>query len=229
MKFRFMLENGKRRPLTNALGEALGAETHYLGAPTFCFEVGGCLLDKDGVLDIPEEYAIIEVLGKLAEAGFRAEGLAPVQEEAWQETMQEQEPEEEPLRTAILLPADGYGDTAMANLRKLVEAKEELIRLSLRVDSLAVTMEDDVLRFDWFDRQLTPEELAAYTQFLSALCRTAKEQSRVSAKVVPLSNPKYEFRTFLLKLGFIGSEFKAARELLLAPLPGNSAFKNGRP
>lgn len=169
------------------------------------------------------------VLGKLAEAGFYAEGNVPVQEEAQQETMQNQGPEEEPLCTAILLPADGYGDTAMANLRKLVEAKGELIRLSLRVDSLAVTMEDDVLRFDWFDRQLTPEELAAYTQFLSALCRTAKKQSRVSAKVVPLSNPKYEFRTFLLKLGFIGSEFKAARELLLAPLPGNSAFKNGRP
>ena len=54
MKFRFVLENGKRRTLANALGEAMNAEVRYLGAPTFCFEVGGGLLDKDGVLDIPE-------------------------------------------------------------------------------------------------------------------------------------------------------------------------------
>lgn len=45
MKFRFVLENGKRRTLANALGEAMNAEVRYLGAPTFCFEVGGGLLD----------------------------------------------------------------------------------------------------------------------------------------------------------------------------------------
>ena len=41
MKIRFVLENGKRRPLANALGEAMNTEVRYLGAPTFCFEAGG--------------------------------------------------------------------------------------------------------------------------------------------------------------------------------------------
>ena len=33
-------------------------------------------------------------------------------------------------------------------------------------------------------------------------------------------NDKYTFRCFLLRLGFIGSEYKAARKVLLKNLPG---------
>ena len=37
----------------------------------------------------------------------------------------------------------------------------------------------------------------------------------------------YAFRCFLLRLGFIGSEYKAERKILLKNLSGSSAFKNG--
>ena len=40
-------------------------------------------------------------------------------------------------------------------------------------------------------------------------------------------NDKYAFRCFLLRLGFIGSEYKAERKILLRNLTGSSAFKNG--
>ena len=70
MKIRFVLENGKRRPLANALGEAMNTEVRYLGAPTFCFEAGGCQLDKDGVLEIPEGVDHGLLLEKLTDAGF---------------------------------------------------------------------------------------------------------------------------------------------------------------
>jgi hypothetical protein len=40
---------------------------------------------------------------------------------------------------------------------------------------------------------------------------------------------RYDSRVFLLRLGMIGDEFKTARKHLLAPLPGDSAFKRGRP
>jgi len=36
-----------------------------------------------------------------------------------------------------------------------------------------------------------------------------------------VENEKYPFRCFLLKLGFIGNEYKAARKILLARLEGN--------
>jgi len=40
---------------------------------------------------------------------------------------------------------------------------------------------------------------------------------------------RYDFRVFLLHLWLIGDEFKTARKHLLAALPGDSAFKRGRP
>lgn len=40
---------------------------------------------------------------------------------------------------------------------------------------------------------------------------------------------RYDFRVFLLRLGLIGDEFKTARKHVLAALPGDSAFKRGRP
>ncbi len=41
-------------------------------------------------------------------------------------------------------------------------------------------------------------------------------------------NDKYAFRCFLLRLGFIGDEYKAARKILLGNLTGNSAFRHGK-
>lgn len=38
---------------------------------------------------------------------------------------------------------------------------------------------------------------------------------------------EYAFRCFLLRLGFIGSEYKKERKILLKNLTGSSAFKNG--
>ena len=38
----------------------------------------------------------------------------------------------------------------------------------------------------------------------------------------------YAFRCFLLRLGFIGEEYKAERKILLSKLSGSSAFKSGK-
>lgn len=51
------------------------------------------------------------------------------------------------------------------------------------------------------------------------------EQKRITAKVREVNNEKYAFRCFLLRLGFIGEEFKQSRKILLSNLDGSSAFK----
>ena len=38
-------------------------------------------------------------------------------------------------------------------------------------------------------------------------------------------NPKYTMRCFLIRLGMVGAEFKAARKVILRNLTGNSAFR----
>lgn len=42
-----------------------------------------------------------------------------------------------------------------------------------------------------------------------------------------MKDEKYAFRCFLLRLGFIGEEYKVERKILLKNLTGSSAFKNG--
>jgi hypothetical protein len=44
-----------------------------------------------------------------------------------------------------------------------------------------------------------------------------------------VDNEKFAFRVFLIRLGFVGDDYKNARKILLRNLTGNSAFKNGRP
>ena len=55
----------------------------------------------------------------------------------------------------------------------------------------------------------------------------SKEQKRISPTEKEVTNEKYAFRCFLLRLGFIGNEYKAERKILLRNLSGSSAFKNG--
>ena len=55
------------------------------------------------------------------------------------------------------------------------------------------------------------------------------QQKRVTAKEKPVENEKFAFRVFLIRLGFVGDEYKVARKILLNNLSGNSAFKNGMP
>jgi hypothetical protein len=57
----------------------------------------------------------------------------------------------------------------------------------------------------------------------------AKKQKRVTAKERPVENEKYTFRVFLIRLGFVGDDYKAARKLLMKNLSGNSAFRDGTP
>jgi anti-sigma-K factor RskA len=53
-----------------------------------------------------------------------------------------------------------------------------------------------------------------------------EEVKRASRKITISDNFRYTFRTWLLRLGMIGDEYRVARKLLLANLEGNIAFRN---
>lgn len=71
-------------------------------------------------------------------------------------------------------------------------------------------------------------ELKSYIQLCLALSQMAKMVRTASPKEPQVENPKYAMRTWLLRLGFIGDEFKTARELLTRNLSGDTAFRYGR-
>lgn len=71
-------------------------------------------------------------------------------------------------------------------------------------------------------------QLKGYIQFCLLLSQMAKEVRSASPKPQQHENPKYAMRTWLLRLGFIGDEFKTAREVLTRRLSGDASFRNGR-
>lgn len=68
-------------------------------------------------------------------------------------------------------------------------------------------------------------QLKAYIQLCLAMSELAKEVRTASAKPQQNENPKYAMRTWLLRLGFIGDEFKTARDLYTKRLDGNAAWR----
>ena len=216
----------ERKRLVNTISEWLGEEPHYCGAPTFAYEIARFTVEKNGSLtfsDLVDSEVVERLLEHLYDEGFDID-----------QSHTEDEPETaEENETAnidgivIQLPATDFTETSLANLEALVNAKGNLIKKALKADSLPINRNGDLIEFPWFGPTTEPQELQAYTHFLTALCEMAKTQKRITAKEKEVDNEKYAFRCFLLRLGFIGDEFKYERKVLLRNLEGSSAFKSG--
>lgn len=82
------------------------------------------------------------------------------------------------------------------------------------------------VEFRLFNSTTHAGKIKAYIQFCLAINHQALNQKSASAKPTTTTNDKYTFRTWLLRLGLIGDEFKTARTHLLANLNGNIAWRN---
>ena len=71
-------------------------------------------------------------------------------------------------------------------------------------------------------------QLKSYIQLCLALSQMAKTVRNASPRPQQNENPKFAMRTWLIRLGFVGDEFKTARETLTRRLAGDAAFRNGR-
>ena len=88
-----------------------------------------------------------------------------------------------------------------------------------------MNFEEETIGFPWFPIKGDADEVEHHEKFIEALCHMAINQKRVTAKAVKSENEKYDFRCFLLRLGFIGNEHRAFRGYYLKNLSGNAAFK----
>ena len=81
------------------------------------------------------------------------------------------------------------------------------------------------IEFRAFNGTLDTAKIQAYIK----LCLAVSAQALASKSASPIrnitDNPKYAFRCWLLKLGFIGKDYEADRRVLLELLPGNSAWR----
>lgn len=245
MRIEFNRTGTERKALVQAMGEILGAKPKYLGMPTAAYQVGRCHIDKSGAVEFdgPADREDVEnLLERLAEKGIAAAQAETAQEAGTEEesadaengadSMEDQEaaagtPQEAGIGLTVALPRESFTDAALENLRKLVDAKGALIKKALAVESLPVEADAEKVSFPWFADGQDGDSVKAYTHFITALCDMARSQKRVTAKEKPTDNEKYAFRCFLLRLGFIGAEYKDERKVLLKNLSGNGSFKSG--
>ena len=69
-------------------------------------------------------------------------------------------------------------------------------------------------------------ELLTFIQLSIGIMELASQVTHASAKPVQQENPRYALRCWLLRLGFIGDEFKTARLILTRNLEGSASFRN---
>lgn len=216
MTVKYNVTGAKRKEMVQLISNFTGCDIKYNGAPTFAYEVDYFTIDKSGALsfdDKADSEVIERLLEMLYDNGFESEALPEADE-----------PSTETTGLCVSMPRTLFTDTAIANLKSIVEAKKNLFMKAFDTDELPILEEDGKVCFPWFSGE-SPEEIKAYDHFICKLCEMARTQKRVTATEKTVENEKYAFRCFLLRLGFIGSEYKEARKILLKNLEGNSAFK----
>ena len=229
MTIKYNVPSGKRKELVKTVAAWLGEEIKYCGAPSFAYEVDYFTIDRNGCLsfdDRADSEVIERLLEHLYDEGFECEEVPKA----------EQEPEPAATDTAdddtydltINLPRSLFTDAAIENLQKLVKGKESLLKKALGIDAVPVIITEDTVEFPWFNGITSTEEHDAYLHLVTAIAAMAREQKRISVQDKEVDNEKYAFRCFLLRLGFIGDEFKWQRKFLLRNLSGSAAFKSGK-
>ena len=242
METRYNVTGEKRKEMVEVISGVVGMRAVYMRMPTCAYAISNITVSRDGTLawdERTDSRTIEKVKEALAAAGFTAEETEETAQEAGteEETAEPENHAEEPetvpqgadLGLTVAMPRESFTDAALENLRKLVDAKGSLIKKALAVDSLPIETDGEKVSFPWFAEGQDSESVKAYTHFITALCDMARNQKRITAKEKPADNEKYAFRCFLLRLGFIGAEYKVERKILLKNLSGSSAFKNGEP
>lgn len=220
MRVEFNKTGAERKALVTAIGEILGTKPKYMGMPTAAYDFGGLIIDKSGGAEFEENIFpkdIENLLDQLADRGFVAEGKEVSEDH-------EEMPQSESVGLTVAIPLE---NVLVGNLTKLLDAKATLIKKALGVDDIRIEVDPEKVSFPWFSEILDADTCRAYQNFIAALCKMSKEQKRINATEKPVDNEKYAFRCFLLRLGFIGAEYKADRKILLQNLDGSSAFKSG--
>ena len=233
MQIKYNVSGEKRKALVAVMRDTLQDTTRYLGAPSFMFQVGKYTVDKSGTVTCPEDAdeAQIEMLiRELAHDGFIGERIGEATKPAEHIVAEPEQQKKErsqtaaPDRLSIELPKDGMTPASMENLRRLVASKATLLMKALGTHSLPITEHADRIEFGWFRPTDDQAEIAAYYQLVHGLCELARTQKRVLASERPVNSDRYTLRCLLLRIGFIGDEFKTSRKILLRNLEGSSSY-----
>lgn len=208
MNIKFNLTGGERKNLVKAISEITGCPAEYQFMPTCAYNIGEhYTVTKGGTLiisDDTDEKEVHNLLSRLSELGYSAAS---------------------DNKLTVQMPRDSLDERTLNRVRRILENKGELFKSAFKSDGVEFQVTEKTVDFPWFTAEHYGDA-EAYSTFISMLCEFAKNQKRINNKPDTSDNPKYSFRCFLIRLGMVGVEFKAARKVLLRNLPGSSAFRH---
>ena len=201
-----------RKELVKAISKIIGIPAVYQFMPTCAYKIGECYtVTKSGDLEISDQADRKETERLLAELASRGYAVPDTTEP-------------ESTKLTVQMPADFFNEHTLGNLQQICENKATLFKAAFQTDTLDMISSDEKVEFPWFKVEQDGDADACCT-FISMLCEFAKNQGRINRKPDTSDNPKYTMRCFLIRLGMVGAEFKAARKVILRNLSGNSAFR----
>lgn len=226
MIINYNVSGSDRKQLVAAITDYTGEKPKYLKVPSCAYQVGEYHISVDGKVSFEEISLAAPLIRFLREKGFQAEDPLADCITDEDEAVTEESSDTEESGICISMPRSIFTDCALENLKAIIAAKGNLIKKALGTEDLPIEVTEFKVSFPWFPEGYTADELNTYGQFIEKLCEMARFQKRVNAKEKETDNEKYAFRCFLLRLGFIGNEYKIARKILLRNLAGSSAFRN---
>ena len=132
------------------------------------------------------------------------------------------------MNANIITPLPGEDiEKTKKNIEAIIAARGALIQKACGAESLSVSFKDGTVAYhlDGIEQDLFP----AVTVLMAAIGQLAARSRWISTKKKPVSNERYAFRTFLVRLGLSGDAHRAARTALLRNLSGDAAYSKGRP
>ena len=245
-----------RKALAKALADKLGTTAKYMGPPTFGYQVGDYIVDRDGDIEGEDLEALRDFLQSIG--CFPEEETEPAGEQTEPETETPDSGAQD--QVSISVPADDLTPAQMKNLIFTLFTKQYLIGKMTGGDLLNIpdnliarlmentpeTMEDfkalldaakedGLTGFEFAEGKVTltyaahqdePERNMLYAMLTARILKAAKEATRVFPERQEPENEKYFARAWLLRIGYNGADSKAERNLLLKHLKGHSAFPN---
>ena len=245
-----------RKEIVQTLEAKWGVKAKYLGMPSCAYEITGekgtFRIDKAGLILDPDgrEYGIEELLAdapaqaaresKPAEPGepnfqgyaFSLEGYTVLSLRNLVNMLASKQDLlcaafglEQPILERALaeemdpIPIEDV-DAFVAIWRDLEWGRAAGLKLDLATRTLVLQLPKE---------NPTLEEMTAFRDLAIGIDASAKKLKHSSLKPAQEENPKFAFRTWLIRLGMNGDEFKATRKVLLANLAGDSSFRSLRP
>ena len=125
--------------------------------------------------------------------------------------------------TLTFFPHDHKPRTVM-NLLNIIESRQALVEKALGLSEPLIAFINDGLALGLSLSAFSYPQIEASTCLMAQACRMAEATGKARMKPCDMSNPRFQMRSWLLRLGFIGEAFERPRRTLMEALDGDSAF-----